>query len=81
MTRTGLIVPVPAAEEAVGAHRAQLDRAAAWGVPSGAASVGASPNIRSPIFLLISLRTLNLTYSVLASPVTVRAGDANEFSY
>jgi 2'-5' RNA ligase len=31
-TQTGLIVAVPAAEPAVAAHRATLDRAAGWGV-------------------------------------------------
>jgi 2'-5' RNA ligase len=29
-----ILVPVPEAEPAVGRHRAQLDRAAAWGVPA-----------------------------------------------
>jgi 2'-5' RNA ligase len=33
-THTALIVEVPAAEPAVGAHRAALDRAATWGVPA-----------------------------------------------
>lgn len=32
--RTHLIVPVPAAEPAVGAHRARLDPSAAQGVPA-----------------------------------------------
>jgi 2'-5' RNA ligase len=32
--RTALIVAVPEAEPAVGAHRAALDRAASWGVPA-----------------------------------------------
>jgi 2'-5' RNA ligase len=33
-TETAVIVPVPAAERAVGPHRARLDRAAGWGVPA-----------------------------------------------
>jgi len=33
-TQTAVIVDVPAAEEAVGAHRARWDRAAGWGVPA-----------------------------------------------
>jgi 2'-5' RNA ligase superfamily len=33
-TQTALIVPVPAAEPAVGRWRAELDRAASWGVPA-----------------------------------------------
>lgn len=33
-TRTGLVVPVPAAERAVGRHRRRLDPAAAGGVPA-----------------------------------------------
>jgi 2'-5' RNA ligase len=33
-THTALIAEVPAAEAAVGAHRATLDRAASWGVPA-----------------------------------------------
>ncbi|WP_205707840.1 2'-5' RNA ligase family protein [Kineococcus vitellinus] len=33
-TRSAVIVPVPAAEHAVAAHRAHLDRAAGWGVPA-----------------------------------------------
>jgi 2'-5' RNA ligase len=33
-THTALIVAVPAAEPAVAAHRATLDRAASWGVPA-----------------------------------------------
>lgn len=33
-TQTALIVPIPAAEEAVGRFRASLDRAASWGVPA-----------------------------------------------
>ncbi|MEZ0493428.1 2'-5' RNA ligase family protein [Kineococcus sp. TBRC 1896] len=32
-TRSAVIVPVPAAEHAVAAHRAHLDRSAGWGVP------------------------------------------------
>jgi 2'-5' RNA ligase len=31
---TGLIVPVPEVEPAVGSHRAELDRSAAWAVPA-----------------------------------------------
>ncbi len=33
-TQTALILPVPEAEDAVGAHRARWDRAAGWGVPA-----------------------------------------------
>ena len=33
-THTALVIEVPAAEAAVGAHRATLDRAASWGVPA-----------------------------------------------
>ena len=33
-TQTALIVEIPAAEPAVHAHRAKLDRAASWGVPA-----------------------------------------------
>ena len=33
-THTALIAEIPAAEHAVGAHRAALDRAASWGVPA-----------------------------------------------
>lgn len=33
-TQSALIVTVPAAEEAVASHRAQFDKAAAWGVPA-----------------------------------------------
>jgi len=33
-THTALIAEIPAAEPAVGAHRATLDRAATWGVPA-----------------------------------------------
>jgi hypothetical protein len=33
-TQSALIVTVPAAEEAVGPHRAHFDKAAAWGVPA-----------------------------------------------
>jgi len=33
-THSAVIVPVPAAEHAVAAHRARLDRAASWGVPA-----------------------------------------------
>jgi 2'-5' RNA ligase len=33
-THTALIIEVPAAEPAVGAHRATLDPAASWGVPA-----------------------------------------------
>lgn len=33
-TESAVIVPVPEAEEAVGEHRARLDRAASWGVPA-----------------------------------------------
>lgn len=33
-TQTALIVPIPAAEDAVGQFRASLDRAASWGVPA-----------------------------------------------
>jgi 2'-5' RNA ligase len=33
-THTALIVEIPAAEPAVAAHRATLDRAAGWGVPA-----------------------------------------------
>ncbi|NHA02084.1 2'-5' RNA ligase family protein [Nocardioides sp. W3-2-3] len=33
-THSAVIVPVPAAEPVVGAHRARLDRAATWGVPA-----------------------------------------------
>ncbi|MFG1603476.1 2'-5' RNA ligase family protein [Actinoplanes sp. NPDC049265] len=31
---TALIIPVPAAEPIVGAHRARFDRAATWGIPA-----------------------------------------------
>jgi 2'-5' RNA ligase len=33
-TETALVVPVPAAEDAVGGYRSRLDPAAAWGVPA-----------------------------------------------
>jgi hypothetical protein len=33
-TQTALIVPIPAAENAVGPFRATLDRSASWGVPA-----------------------------------------------
>lgn len=33
-THSAVIVPVPAAEQAVAAHRAHLDRATSWGIPA-----------------------------------------------
>ena len=33
-THSAVIVPVPAADDVVGAHRSHLDRAAGWGVPA-----------------------------------------------
>ncbi|WP_285683584.1 hypothetical protein [Actinoplanes sp. NBRC 103695] len=47
---TALIIPVPAAEPVLGAHRSRLDRAASWGVP-------AHVTVLYPFLPLSSIRT------------------------
>jgi 2'-5' RNA ligase len=51
--QTALIIPVPAAEPVVGAHRARLDPAAAWGIP-------AHVTVLAPFLPLSEIRTAPL---------------------
>lgn len=66
---TALIIPVPAAEPVVGAHRARLDRAAAWGVP-------AHVTVLYPFLPLSSIRTAALARLFRGFPAFAARFDA-----